>query len=217
MLVGLRALEPEPALLAAQWQLFLDLLETEGSMGFTRADPKLFDAFAHARLAILHLEELLRVVEVPLLQALRHARGGDEAAAARYWRGGRISRTGRGRIAVPFRVPASGPWRLRVGFLSWRPPGSFFVQPAPDQRWDRRSFSPAAGMTVDHLVRCGFDSQWMAAHLPLDEELVAARNIDDRIVDWAHARFVDLVESGIFALPVEALGDVTAPDAATDE
>jgi hypothetical protein len=44
VLPALRALAPADAALAVQWPLFLDVLESEGAMGFTHADPQLFHA-----------------------------------------------------------------------------------------------------------------------------------------------------------------------------
>lgn len=215
---SLRDLSPADADLASQWRLFLDVLETEGTMGFIRPDPELFAAYGEARRAILHIEELLRSIQTPLLQALRDARGGDEGAASFYWKSGRrLGRTRLARISVPFRVPADGPWRVRAGFISWNPPASFFVQAGPDQRWDRRRFSPEARRAVDAAVARGFDPTWMAAYRPLDEAFLAEDRLEERLVAWAHERFVDLVETGLVELPLSELGDAAPPADDTDE
>lgn len=215
LLDGMRALEPADSDLRAQWPLFLDVLEQEGSMGFTRPDPALFDAYAQTKLALDHMEEFVLALQTPLLQALRDALGGDESAASLYWKSGRrLGRTRTGRISIPFRVPAAErSWRVRAGVISWTPPASFFVQPGPDQRWDRRAFSPEARAAVDALIGGGrFEGKWMAAFLPFDENLISSTEFEERIVGWAHERFAELVGSGLLSLPIEALGDAGAPD-----
>jgi hypothetical protein len=213
LLPGLRELRPADPDLLRQWLLFLDVLETEGSMGFTQADPELFAAYGQTRRAIIHIEDLLRSIQVPLLNALRDALGGEEAAGL-YWKSGRrFGRTRWARISIPFRVPADGPWRVRAGFISWNPPAAFFVQAGPDQRWDRRRFSPAARLAVDAAVASGFDPLWMADYLPVDDQLVTSERLEERLVEWAHGRFAALRETGLLALPITELGDVTDPGA----
>lgn len=213
ILADLRQLTPADDQLAIQWRLLLDVLELEGSMGFTQPDQELFAAYGQARRAIMHIEDLLRSIQTPLLQALQDAVGIGEPGAAFYWKSARrFGRTRWARISVPFRVPADGPWRVRVGFISWNPPASFFIQAAPDQRWDRRRFSPEARMAVDAAIERGFDPTWMAAYLPLDEALLTSSRLEERIVVWARERFGDLVESGLLGIPVDALGGVADPD-----
>jgi hypothetical protein len=108
---------------------------------------------------------------------------------------------------------ASRYWRVRAGVITWNPPAAFFVQPAPDQRWDRRHFSTDARAAVDELVRGQFEPEWMAAYLPFDDQLVTSPQLEERVLEWAHDRFGDLAGSGLFSLPIEALGDATVPDA----
>src|SRR5262245_43187530 len=55
LLPGLRRLRPIDPDLAAQWPLFLDVLEAEGDMGFTKANPELFQAWANYPIARQHL------------------------------------------------------------------------------------------------------------------------------------------------------------------
>ena len=199
--------------LGRQWSLFLDVLEQEGSMGFTRPDPRLFDAFAQARLATKHMEEFLRVLGTPLLQALVDARGGHTDAASLYWpRGGRFSRSRWGKLDIPFRVPAGGPWRVRAGIIGWSPPSAFYVQPGPNQRWDTRLFGPEAQAAVAELVAGEFEPKWMRAYLELDDALVLSPKLEETVLKWAHDRFADIERSGLFALPIESLGDMVPPD-----
>jgi hypothetical protein len=210
----MRGLKPTDPDLRRQWPLFLKVLEEEGSMGFTQPDPALFEAYGRTKQALEHMEEFVYAVQTPLLQALRRAVGGPDDAAALYWKSGRrLGRTRWGRISIPFRAPAtSRHWRVRAGVISWNPPASFFVQAAPDQRWDRRAFSPEARSAVDSLVRAGFDSKWMASYLLLTDEIIRSDQLEDLVIGWAYERFRELSESGLLALPVEALGDATSPD-----
>jgi len=200
LLSGLRELKPSDEALALQWPLFLDVLEREGSMGFTQADPELFDAFARARLATLHMEEFLRALETPLLQALRAALGGADDVASFYWkRGGRFSRTKWGRMDIPFRVPAGGPARVRAGLLGWKAPAAFYVEPNPGHVWVRRR--PDARDVVRFLVARGFDREYLRAYLRLEADVVRAADLEERVVGWARDRFGDVVASGILDLP----------------
>lgn len=220
-----RALFPELKLLrfdnaglARQWLLLLDILEMEGSMGFTKPDPELFDAFARARVAAKHMDDFLRVLQAPLLNALRDALGGGENVAGLYWASGRrFARTRWGRLDIPFRVPAGGPGRVRAGLIGWNPPATFYVQPAPDQRWDRQQFRPEAERALKALLDAGFDPVYMRQYLRLDAELTSASDLEERVVTWAHARFVELAQSGLLELPVEAFGVPTAAEAEVEE
>ena len=215
LLPRMRTLSIQDELLRLQWQLFLDVLEEEGSMGFTRPQPELFDAFAQARDATRHMEEFLRVLEHPLLEALRDVLGGDEQAGLFWARAGRFARARHSnKIDIPFRVPVGGPWRVRAGVMGWSPPPTFYVSPAPDQRWTTRSFGPEARRAVDALVAGGnFQPEWMYAHFGLTEERIVAAGLEREVVEWAHDRFVEIKRSGLFDLPVEALGAAAGPDA----
>jgi hypothetical protein len=219
LLPGLRTLPVGDPELRTQWLLFLDVLEEEGSMGFTRPDPNLFDDFARARLATGHMEELLRVLERPLLHALRDAVGGEEESACLHWRrGGRFSRSRWGRLDIPFRVPASvGNWRVRAGLIGWEPPAAFCVQPAPDQRWDVRTFAPGAQLAVDSLIGAGFEPKWMRKYLSLDSSLIASPSFEEQLVEWARERFAEIETAGVFQLPVSAFGPALPPESDGDQ
>jgi hypothetical protein len=120
LLSGLRALPLADPDLRRQWPLFLAVLDQEGSMGFTRAEPELFDAWALMRQARDHVAEFVEAVRWPILDALRDALGGSEAAADFYRsRGGRplLAQGGWGQSDMPLRVPADGPARVRAGMF----------------------------------------------------------------------------------------------------
>jgi hypothetical protein len=219
LLPGLRALPVADPELRMQWQLFLDILEEEGSMGFTRPDPDLFNDFARARLANRHMEELLLVLERPLLDALRDAVGGEAESARLHWsKGGRFSHSRWGRLDIPFRVPSSsGDWRVRAGLIGWEPPAAFCVQPAPDQRWDTRVFTPGAQAAVDSLVGAGFDRKHMRKYLGLEPSLIASPDFERQLVEWARKRFAEIEAAGVFRLPVEAFGPAAPPESNVDQ
>ena len=213
LLPGLRRLRPRDASLAEQWSLFLDVLEQEGSMGFTQPQPELFGDFARARLATRHMEEFLRVLVHPLLDALRDVLGGEDSAGL-YWKNhGRFSRASHSNtIDIPLRVPAGGPWRIRAGVIGWTPPAAFYISPAPNQRWSRRQFAPEVRTSVEKLVAGEFEPEWMTAYLKLTEELVLAPDLEEQVISWARARFVDLRDSGLLSFDVRQLGDARPPD-----
>jgi len=212
LLKGMQALQPSDPMLAGQWPLFLEVLEQEGSMGFTEPKPELFDTFGRARLARMHMEEFLRAIRVPLLQSLQTACGGSDDAAAFYFPGGRkFSYTKWGRIDIPFRVPAKGGGRVRAGLIGWDSPPGFVVQPGGDRRWDKRmeAFSPDVKDAVRFLMSRDFDARYMRAWMPLDAKLLRSAEFDDIVVAWAAERFRDIVESGYLQSHL-AVEDATA-------
>lgn len=213
LLPDIRHLEVADEHLQQQWALFFDVLEMEGSMGFTRPDPALFDAFAAARLATRHMEEFLRVLEAPLLIALRETIGRGDAGAGPYWkRDGRFSRAKWGKLDIPFRVPADGPWRVRAGLIGWQPPTAFYVQPAPSHRWDTRRLSGPAAMSVTALLAQGWDRRWLRKYLALDAEIVESGVLEERVLGWARGRFEELQASGLLDIPAGTLGPTSGPD-----
>ena len=210
LLPGLRSLPVQNDLLRQQWQLFLNVLEEEGSLGFIQPQPELFDVFARARVATDHVAEFLRSIEQPLVGALRMAVGEGEAGADLLWpRGGTFARDRWGRIAIPFRVRGSTDPRVYAGVYGWEPPTSFFVQPAPNRRWDRGVRSEVRH-AVETLVAASFDQKWMRAYRSLDGKDVPWATLEQDIVQWAHDRFAEIEHSGLFALPLESLATPTS-------
>jgi hypothetical protein len=144
--------------------------------------------------------------------------GGDDRAAF-YWKNNkRFSRNSHSNaLDLPFRVPADGPWRVRAGLIGWTPPAAFYVTPGPSQRWSTRRFAPDVRVAVDTLVRAGFEPDWMTAYLPLTPALLADPRLDELVVEWAHQRFAEIRDSGLLDFPIEALGNVAAPNAEPDD
>jgi len=209
LLPALRRLPFADESLRAQWPLFLDVLELEGSMGFTRPDPKLFATWSFMRQATNHVEGFVEAVRWPVLHALRDVLGGSEAAADFYrGRGGRpvLSRSAWGKADMPIRVPASGPLRLRVGVFGYDPPTRFYVTPHNGRRWvtSLAALPPEGRRAVSELVERGFRDNDLHAFLELTEERLASAQLEEEVVQWAHDRFVDIRESGLLTVPEPA-------------
>ena len=221
LLPGLRTLQPANSSLALQWPLFLDVLESEGSMGFTQPDVALFRAWAQYVYARGHMVDFVDSVRRPLLDALHHAlaatadgRQPAELAAFRT-RGKKAQRVvvpRFGKVVVGFRVPAHGPERFWAGLWGWAEP-RFMVEipyPKPDAgRADARAAALAA------LHDAGFES-WrnriLTRYLPLTDELLRSRELEDTVVDFARASFGSIVESGVLGLAAEPLPETEDDD-----
>jgi hypothetical protein len=150
LLAGVRNLSPDDLELAAQWPLFLDVLEVEGSMGFTKADTSLFTAWATYPTARSHLVDFVDSVRRPLLDALREALVPEEpadslsriASADVVSVGKKVKRVVTpklGEIQVKFRVPADGLARIDVGVWGWGKPRFLVAVKAicRNVRWSR--------------------------------------------------------------------------------
>jgi hypothetical protein len=208
LLPGLRAIRPANGGLRSQWPLLLDVLEVEGSMGFTRADPELFKAFATMRTTLQHTDQFVAGLQMPLWEALIDALGGDVLAASLYkGRGGRpvISRSRNGVTDIPFRIPPDGPPRVRAGLFARNPPTRFYVAPHAGRRWVARRgrLTQNAQAAIRHLVDRGFRDSDLHIFLELDDGLLTSPDLERRVVEWAHARFVDIAESGILSCTAE--------------
>jgi hypothetical protein len=202
----LRILPFDSESLRVQWLAFLDLLESEGSMGFTRPDPALFDAWHSIRLAAKHADEFLRAIRVPLLQALRDVLGGGDATAD-FYRAQRgkgqpvISKSWNGIIDIPFRVPADGHLGVRAGVFAFNPPTRFYVSPHHGRRLSARRarLSDAGRAGLDRLLAGEFREYDLHAFLPLDAALLTSPTFEEDVVGWAHARFSELAASGLLS------------------
>ena len=62
---------------------------------------------------------------------------------------------------------------------------------------------PAEGKrAVEHLIATGHFREYdLHAFRDLDARLLASPDFEEEIVRWAHARFVEIVESGLLAIP----------------
>jgi hypothetical protein len=207
LLPGLRQLRPADPDLAAQWPLFLEVLEAEGDMGFTKANNELFQAWANYPAARQHLTEFLDTMRRALLDELRAALVGPgapgETAADFATRGKRVVVTQLGKVSVVFRVPAGGPERMWVGV--WGGPGQlyFFVDVgypvATETDAEQRS------KAVETLRGHGFKGvEDGSRELELTPELLAGGDLQLKVLDFAKESFAILKQSGVFELAAPA-------------
>lgn len=215
----LRDIRPGPALLAREWPLFLDVLESEGSMGFTKADIDLFRAWERAVPARDHAVDLVDALQVPLLEALRDALGAmdpvERGAATDLYTVGQKKRTvqpSQKIIELRFRVPAGGATAVRCGLFAHNANLRFFVAPGfpaatlPDEAHDARRA----------LVASGFRPSDLHAFLVLDDETLARETLQEELVEWAAAHFRDLVDSGLLRFG-RAVDTLVPPEELADE
>ena len=205
LLPALRELPVKDPLLGSQWLVFLDVLEEEGSMGFTRPDAELFTAWSLMRRASGHVEEFVEAVRWPILAALHDALGGGTDSADFYrTRGGRpvLSRGKWGKADMPIRVPGDGDIRIRVGLFGYNPPTRFVVAPHNGRRWltRLRSLPPEGQHAVEFLLERGFRDYDLHAFLELDEELLASPTLEEDVVFWTRERFGDIIASGLLSV-----------------
>jgi hypothetical protein len=211
LLPGLRAMRGRDPALNEQWPLFFDVLEEEGSMGFTKPQPDLFRLFGELRAVMKHTDEFVEALQMPLLEALVDALGGGEGAADIHrGRGGRmhIARSRNAITDIIFRVPASGAQRIRAGLFAYNPPVRFYVAPMSGRTWVARMarLSPSAQEAVRYLISRGFRDRDLHSFFELDEQTLRSPTLEENVVEWTHARFVDIVESGLLECTTEPFG-----------
>lgn len=219
LLPGLRELRPRDPDLAVQWPLFLDVLEMEGSMGFTKADDRLFRSWADYPSARQHLVEFLDTVRRPLLDSLREAlapvaaHGSKERVeAAEFATRGKVRRAvvpRLGEVLVGFRVPADGPERLWAGLWGWGEPRFVIELPYPISVSETKD-------AVSTLKANGFKSRKdhrLASYLPLTDELLGSAALQETVVVFAAEAFRQIADSGVLTLETTAAAVTTdAPD-----
>jgi hypothetical protein len=222
LLPELRAMRSEDPALTSQWPLFIDVLEAEGSMGFTQPKPELFGVFEQLRAARKHTDEFVGALQMPLLEALVDALGGDPNAASVYLtKGGRmhIARSWNAITDTIFLVPAKGQQRIRAGVFAYNPPARFFVAPKNGRTWIARlsKLSSEAKQAVEFLISRGFRDSDLHVFLLLDEQRLLSPTLEEEVVEWAHDRFVDIVESGLLACIVDSPPGEPGDDPGDDE
>lgn len=208
LLPGLRELKPRNPELARQWPLFFDVLESEGSMGFTQPDMDLFGAWAQYAEARQHMVDFIDAVRRPVLGALRDELASGESnvrareALADFMTYGKIKRVVAprlGKVVIEFKIPADGQIRLSAGVWGWGDPRFFVDLPFP--KMDDKSERARAAVTA--LKKSGFES-WrdrvLTRYLPLDAELLGASDLEEQIVDFAQETFRHIVVSGVLDL-----------------
>lgn len=212
----LRELKPDNDRLAAQWPIFLDVLEYEGSMGVTSLEPELLLAWARAAPARRHAVAFADSLRYPLLEALRDAlQQGDPSKLredlADVGPGPTSGR--RPEIDLRYLIPRSGPVHVQAQLWAWE--DFRFVVSARYPLHDRSSEVAAA---IARLARAGFDnykSWWLWKSLALEDGLIESPELIDHLLHWGRARFEEIAHSGILNHPVEPIPAVQ--DDAGDE
>ncbi len=211
LLPYLRQLPVADPELKRQWPLFLDILEEEGAMGFTRPKSELFRAWADYPASRAHLVDFVDSVRLPLLDALRLVLTGDpdpdspvRLSAADFATRGKAQKavTPRlGTIRLDFRIPAgSSDERLTAGLWGWGDPRFMVAVPFPSNTVDigRRA------VAVSALMLHGFDNwkdRWLTRYLPLSRALLGdADKLTGGVVQFASKSFAIVAQSGILAL-----------------
>jgi hypothetical protein len=225
LLGGLRALRPKNEDLARQWPLFLDVLEQEGSMGFTKPDMGLFEAWAKFPIARDHMIDFVASIQHALLDALRLALADAEYTAAPDQPLATLARRGKrkdntvaprlGKVSVNFHVLGSKEPRVRVGMWGWGEP-NFTVEvpyPAADVPHEDRDRSLA-------VLRAGNFENWQERdqvlwrHLRIDDALVRSGELETRVLTFARSSFESIARSGIFDLKAAAVPEEDDEDQA---
>jgi predicted nuclease with RNAse H fold len=209
LLSELKALRPRNPMLAEQWPLFLEVLEKEGSMGFTHADTDLFRAWAKYVPAREHVIDFVDTLRQPLLEVLCDALAETQPGVDRADLAGFASRgTTTPRVVVPrlgtvtfsFRIPAKGPERLQAGMHHGPGEPNFFIDVlVPD--------TPARTPALDKLTPKGFWA-WqggVGADLSLTDELLLSPELQETVVEFSRTRFQMIADSGILALQPAAV------------
>jgi hypothetical protein len=204
----LRKLRPADDSLAQQWPLFLDVLETEGSMGMTQPDPEMLLVWAKGPPARAQAESFVEAVRRPLLDVLRRELVGaglandPESAAASVLRGKTKKRAvfpRLGKMQAEFRVPADGRPVISAGLWGW---GDLnFVVEIP---YPRSDVDPERARTIARrLQQAGFRSwrdRLLENFLPLDENALRDPALQDTLIEFARASFGAVVSSGFLTL-----------------
>jgi hypothetical protein len=214
ILEGLRALVPSDPHLADQWPLFLDVLESEGSMGFTKADISLLRAWHQAVPGRSHVADLMEAVRRPLLEALRDELGRAAPGASRedlasFELQGKVRRAVfllQREIQVRFRVPAQGPTRIHASISSyWADHLRFHVKTPYPVAADPASAATAIGMLKDNGFRSWHD-KFLERIDVLDDDLLQRTTLPDELIELGRESFEAIVRSGLLELaPAEEI------------
>ena len=111
-----------------------------------------------------------------------------------------------GKILVGFSVPEGTAERLWIGLWGWDEPHFIVELPYPAEGSD-----PAArAAAVEALLQGGFDSwrdRLLTRYLALDSDVLAAPDLQERVLRFARASFAAIAASGVLSLAAEAVED----------
>lgn len=201
VLEDLRALPAHPAL-TVQWNLLFDILQDEGSMGVTRVEPDLLEAWSKAAVARQHAVAFMDGLRAPLLAGLQealasvlpHLAASDRAYATP------TSNGRRPQVDVQFAIPRGGDVRAAAQLWAWED-----FRFAVSARYPADDRSEGARTAVADLARGGFDNwknRWLWRSRRLDQELLTAPDLAERLLEWARETFDMIATSGILSVDV---------------
>lgn len=205
LLPDLRSLAPKNDALRRQWPLFLDVLESEGSMGFTKADLNLFHAWGATVTARSHAEDFVEAVRHPIrdeVARLVMERGLAENAetACAFETRGRVKRAvfpSLGKMLFRLQVPSGQPARIQAGLWGHGDPRFVVETPFP------KVFDTTAGHAVDRLLGVGFRS-WrdrvLENFLRLDDSLIQSDALQDAAIGFSAQSIATILDSGLLSL-----------------
>lgn len=213
---GLRTLPIADPELCQQWQLFIDVLDQQGDLGMTSAQPDLIRAWALYRQGRDHLVDLLDQIQQPacaVVEAEVVKRYGKKAKGqplvSQYARGKKQQVVQRDQVSVylGFRIPANvKDSAVLIQFNGYFGVPHFTIEARPwNAEWlldrDDRPFVAAARM----LESKGFQSngrRWAKIHDP--SEYIDASDVPARLMELVSEAIPSLVQSGILDHEVEA-------------
>lgn len=198
----LRRLAPMPAEVGVQWRALLDVLEEEGSMGFTTPDADLLVAWTKARRAEAHvvllvdaLEETARGIE------LRLGSGGEHEATQPFKTaasGRRIHVTG-GDARFGLRIPRGGPERIRLGLRGWQPPLRAMLAVRAAKDGDDPAFARRASLLANgYEERAG--SRFLVKYREISETEMSDPDLPELVGRWLEGEAERLTALGLDAL-----------------
>jgi hypothetical protein len=218
LLPRLHTLVPKNDALRSQWPLFLDVLESEGSMGFTKADLDLFHAWGSTITARSHAEDFVEAVRHPIRDEVARLvieRGLETKPdmACAFETRGQVKRAvfpQLGKMLFRLQVPAGAtPARIQAGLWGYGDPRFVVETPFPDV------FDGTTGQAVDNLLAAGFRS-WrdrvLEHFLRLDDALIGSAALQDEVIAFATRSVAAILDSGVLNLTSQDFA-VESPEA----
>jgi hypothetical protein len=203
---ALQALQPRSRYLAEQWPILLDLLEGEGTLGFTTPKPDMFEIWARSHTATQHVHSLFDAVEGPFLEDLRTLLTTSSLDSLRTsspsyrLRRGRPLRDWNRHTAIGRRVDVLGPGYPEMAIELFGPssPPTFLIHVGPrpiDQPDEMRASLERGG-----FVPAWWDMNWWNLSLPATPELVERADLLEHLREtWWLPALHTIVHSQILA------------------
>jgi hypothetical protein len=202
--------------LRAQWRLFVDVLDQQGDLGMTRAQPELIRAWAQYLQGRKHLEDILDQVQERALDVVERAmrkkygrKAKGEPLVAPYTRGKKRQVVQRDQVSVylGFCIPAKvRDAALVIQFNGYYGVPHFTVQANP---WDARELLDGgdrklvkAAKLLENARYQSNGHYWAKVHDP--SEYIDATDVPARLMEIIEEDVATLVASGVLDHDVEA-------------